>query len=287
MLLVIGFLVVVGAALGGFMVAGGHPAVLMHVSEFIIIGGVAGGALVVASPPSVLKATMKYVIAAFKRNGVTPKEYEDLLKMLYEMFLVGRRNGLIALDEHISDPANSHILEKYPTFSNNPDRVEFLSNGLRPLIDGKVKPEQIQGLLDAEVNNRDEEVHGPLSVINLVGDSLPGIGIVAAVLGIINTMSAIADGPEAVGYKVAAALTGTFLGVYGAYGFVNPLHRRISFLAESETTYYRMIAKAVGGFANGMAPIMAIEMARRTMERSQQPDAEELEANLKNLVKQG
>ncbi len=286
MLLIIGFFIVMASTLGGFMLAGGNPLVLLHLSEFVVIGGIALGILVISSPASVLSGTMKWIIASFK-GGTKSEEYIDLLKLLYEMFLLGRRNGLIALDEHVSSPAESPLFQKYPSFVNKHERVEFLCNSLRPLIDGKVKPEQLEKMLETEVEHMEDEAHGPLSVINLVGDSLPGVGIVAAVLGIINTMGAIAEGPEKVGYKVAAALTGTFLGIFGAYGFINPLHKRIAFLSESEVTYYQIISQAVSGFAKGLAPIMAIEIARRSMERSIQPEAEELETMLKALNKQG
>jgi chemotaxis protein MotA len=281
MLILIGYLIVVGATLGGFMIAGGHPAVLMHVSEFVVIGGIAMGLLVVASPNKVLKGTVHAIMSALTGKRPGRDDYLDLFKILYELFMTGKKSGLIALDEHVSNPEASPIFQKYPNFLKNKERMEFLCNGLKPIIDGKIKPDQLQPLLEAEINSREEEAHGPITVLNLVGDSLPGIGIIAAVLGIINTMAAISEGPEAVGEKVAAALTGTFLGVLGAYGFINPLTNRIRFNEESDAKYFHCVATAIGAFARGLAPIMAIEISRRALDASLVPDAEDLEHQLK------
>lgn len=281
MLILIGYFIVLAATLGGFMVAGGHPAVLMHVSEFIVIGGIAGGVLVIASPKKVLTGTVHATMVALKGALPNRDDYLDLFKILYELFMTGKKSGLIALDEHVSNPENSAIFRKYPRFLAKDHHVEFLCNGLKPIIDGKIKPDQLQPLLQAEIDTKEQEGHGPITVLQLVGDSLPGIGIIAAVLGIINTMAAISEGPEAVGQKVAAALTGTFLGILGAYGFINPLTNRIKFNEESETKYYQAMATAISSFARGLAPIMAIEIARRSLDASLVPPAEELEHALK------
>ncbi len=281
MLILIGYFLVLGATIGGFMVAGGHPALLMHISEFIVIGGIAGGVLVVASPKKVLTDVIHATLVALKGALPGREDYLDLFKILYELFMTGKKSGLIALDEHVSNPENSAIFRKYPRFLANQHRLDFLCNGLKPIIDGKIKPDQLQPLLQAEIDTKEQEGHAPITVLQLVGDSLPGIGIIAAVLGIINTMNAIAEGPEAVGEKVAAALTGTFLGVLGAYGFVNPLANRIKFNEESETKYYQAMATAISSFARGLAPIMAIEIARRSLDASLVPPSDELEHALK------
>ncbi len=283
MLLIAGYLIVLVAVIGGFMIAGGHPMLLVHVSEFVVIGGMALGLLIIASPMNVCKKILSNISGALKGDSSKNEEIMDLMKVLYELFMVGRRNGLIALDEHITNPQESSLLSKYPSLIEKPNRIEFLCNALRPIIDGKIKPEQLQQLLEAEIETMEEEAHAPIDVLNLVGDSLPGIGIVAAVLGIINTMAAIAEGPEMVGKKVAAALTGTFLGILGAYGFVNPLTKRISFNNKAEFAYFTTMSKAISGFAKGLAPIMAVEIARRSLEKSMQPAAAELEETLKSL----
>lgn len=283
MLLIIGYLIVIGSILGGFMLAGGNPVLLLHVSEFIVIGGVSMGLLVIASPGSVIKQIIKDIIGALKGGTVSKDEYMDLMKLLYEIFMIGRRNGLIALDEHVTSPEESSLFNKYPSVLKDHARVDFLRNALRPIIDGKIKPDQLQDLLEAELETMEDEEHRSVDILALVGDSLPGIGIVAAVLGIINTMAAIAEGPEAVGEKVAAALTGTFLGVLGAYGIVNPLAKKIDYMHKGKFTYFNTMSKAISGFARGLAPIMAVEIARRGLDENAKPEADELEKILKSL----
>lgn len=283
MLILIGSFIVVASTLGGFMLAGGNPLVLLHVSEFVVILGVGMGVLVIASPANVIKEMIhKIKLAAFGK-GVGKAEYFDLLKMLYEIFMVGRRNGLIALEEHVMNPSQSAIFKKYPSITANKERMEFLVNGIKPVIDGKIKPDQLEELMSAEMNAKAEESDHPVHVLQMVGDSLPAIGIVAAVLGIINTMSAIADGPEAVGEKVAAALTGTLLGIFVAYGFVLPLSNRIRFMNQSDGQYLRCILVAVSSFAKGLAPLTAVEIARRSLDSSVQPGGEEMETTLKGM----
>jgi chemotaxis protein MotA len=283
MLLLIGFIIVLGATLGGFMIAGGKPLALVHVSEFVVIGGVALGILVVASPFPTLLLTLKKIIGALKGTGSGKPEHMDLMKLLFELFSLGRRGGVIALEDHLTKPKESSIFSKYPTFVNDHERVEFLCNSLRPIVDGRIKPEQLEPVLDHDLEAKEEHAHGPIHVLQLIGDSLPGVGIVAAVLGIINTMAAIADGPEKVGERVAAALTGTFLGILAAYGFVNPLTSRIQALNSVQHQYFKSIKKGVVAFANGLAPLMAVEIARRTLDHSVQPGPDELEAILKSL----
>ena len=241
------------------------------------------GLLIVASPHAVLMRTLKDSMSCFLQSGLSKEEINELLKLLYELFMLGRRNGLIALDDHVTTPESSSIFSKYPSFLKDPKRMEFLCNALRPIIDGKIKPDQLLEILNVEIETMEEESHEPTAILALIGDSLPGIGIIAAVLGIINTMGAIAEGPEMVGEKVAAALTGTFLGILGAYGFVNPLNKRLEFKYKSAFLYYHTIVKAVSGFAKGLSPIMAIEIARRSLSQDIQPESDEMEEMLKAL----
>jgi chemotaxis protein MotA len=265
------------------MLAGGQPLVLLHVSEFVVILGVAAGVLIIASPGHILKEIIHKTQAAIKGKAPGKPEYFDLLKLLYELFMTGRRNGLIALEEHVMDPGKSTIFQKYPSLASHHERLQFLCNGLKPVIDGKIKPDQLESLMAAELSAKKEESEHPVHILQLVGDSLPGIGIVAAVLGIINTMAAIAEGPEAVGEKVAAALTGTLLGIFVAYGFVNPLANRIKFNDAADLLALKCIMQAVAGFAKGLAPLTAVEIARRSLDSNVQPGADELEAAVKGL----
>jgi chemotaxis protein MotA len=283
MLILVGALIVLGSTLGGFMLAGGHPLVLLQVSEFVTILGVATGVLVIASPAHVLKEIIHKVKSAITGKSAGEDEFVELLKLLYEIFMVGRRNGLIALEEHVMDPQKSAIFQRYPSVFEHRERLEFLCNGLKPVIDGKIKPDQLEDLMIAELDAKAAESEHPVHILQMVGDSLPGIGIVAAVLGIINTMASISEGPEKVGEHVAAALTGTLLGIFIAYGFVNPLANRVKFNNASDEQFLKCIMQAVSGFAKGLAPLTAVEIARRSLDRNVQPDGDQLEASLKLL----
>jgi chemotaxis protein MotA len=192
---------------------------------------------------------------------------------------------MIALEEHVTSPQTSTILNRYPNFSRNKHAVELLCGALRPIIDGKVKPDQLKMLLEVQMDSMEAEHHKPVSVLTKAADAMPGFGIVAAVLGIVVTMGSIAGPIEEIGHHVAAALVGTFLGILISYGFLNPLAVNMEFVGEAELAYSKCIASSVVGFANGMAPIMAVEMARRGLESDIRPSAEELEKMLKSIGK--
>lgn len=283
MIIFIGVFIVFASVIGGFVMGGGHPGSLLHVSELVVIGGAAAGALVIMSPKKVLTDLVKLTLQAIKGAPYNRAAYEDLLKVLYELFLLGRRNGMIALEEHVMNPAGSAIFQKYPSFLNNAHAVAFLCSGLRPIIDGKIKPDQLRALLEAELETLETEHHAPIGVLSKTADAMPGFGIVAAVLGIVITMASISGPIEEIGHKVAAALVGTFLGVFLSYGLLNPLAVNLEFISAAEAAYLRCIAQAVVSFANGMAPIMAIEVARRGLSSDVRPTAEELEAMVKAL----
>ncbi len=284
MLILVGAFIVLASTIGGFMIAGGHPMVLLHVSEFVVILGVAAGVLVIASPGYILKEIVHKVKHAITGKSANQKDFSELLKLLYEVFMVGRRNGLIALEEHVIDPKNSSIFQRYTPVLSDPVRLDFICNGLKPVIDGKIKPDQIEQLMEAELDAKSIEAEHPVHMLQLVGDSLPGIGIVAAVLGIINTMASISAGPEKVGESVAAALTGTLLGIFVAYGFVNPLANRVKLNNASEEQFLKCIKQAIASFAKGLAPLTAVEMARRSLDSNVQPEGGALEAALKALA---
>lgn len=281
MLVIIGSLIVLGSVLGGFMMAGGSPLALNQPSEFIVILGSAAGALVIMAPIRVLKGMVTQALACLKGSPYSKAAYEELFKALYELFMLGRRNGMVALEEHVMNPASSSIFSKYPTIAKNHHALELLCGALRPIIDGKVKPDQLDSLLQIELDSMEEEHHQPISVLTKTADAMPGFGIVAAVLGIIITMASIGGPPDEIGHHVAAALVGTFLGILVSYGFLNPLAVTMEMNGAAEMAYSRCIAKSVVGFVNGMAPIMAVELARRALTSDIKPSAEALEALLK------
>jgi chemotaxis protein MotA len=232
---------------------------------------------------NLLKHTVHKIQLALKTQVVPSSDYADILKLLYELFTKARRGGLIAIEDDVMAPKDSPIMSKYPSFLNDKERVEFLTNSLKPIIDGRLKPEQLASMLEADLEAKADDFGHPVHLLQLVGDSLPGIGIVAAVMGIINTMAAIDAGAAAVGKKVAAALVGTFLGVLGAYGFINPLGARIKLNNAYELQYFAVIMKAVIGFTGGMAPMMAVEVGRRMVDPSFQPTSDEIEEMCKGL----
>ena len=286
MLLAVGIAIVFISCIGGFVVAGGNPVSLIHAGEIMIICGIGLGILVVSSPKSVLMSLKTDIIKAFKGGIANQGKFIDLLVLLYELFMLGRRKGTPALDEHVSDPTNSSIFTKYPSFLNDQGLVEFLCNSLRPIVDGRCKPGEIGGILKAELNSREAEATRSVKAIEMIADALPGVGIVAAVLGIINTMSNLED-PESVGYKVAAALSGTFLGIFLAYGVGIPLGRLVSLNQTQEFLYYHIVERSVSGFATGLSPIMAVEIGRRSLDKQIQPTADELEVRCKDAAKGG
>jgi len=284
MLLAIGIVIVFVSCIGGFTVAGGNPVSLIHAGEIMIICGIGLGILVVSSPASVLNALKSDIIKAFKGGIGNRDKFIDLLVLLYELFMLGRRKGTPALDEHVSDPNNSSIFTKYPSFLNDTGLVEFLCNSLRPIVDGRCKPGEIGGILASELSSRESEASRSVKAIEMISDALPGVGIVAAVLGIINTMSNLED-PESVGYKVAAALSGIFLGIFLAYGVGVPIGRLVSLNQAQEFLYYRIVERSVSGFATGLSPIMAVEIGRRSLDKQIQPTADELEEQCKEAAK--
>lgn len=283
MIIIIGFVTVIFCVFGGFVFGGGKLGVLVHLNELLIIGGGGLGALIVMSPKKVLMDILKGVGTCVKGVPHGRDAYDDLLKVLYELFMLGRRNGMIALEEHVIEPKTSSIFKKYPRFYNNPEAVEFLCSSLRPIIDGKIKPDQLRLLLDAEIDRLEQEHHAPINVLGKTADAMPGFGIVAAVLGIIITMASISGPVEEIGVHVAAALVGTFLGILLAYGFINPLAMNLEYVKSAELDYTRCIAACVTGFASGMAPVTAVELGRRGMSTDLRPTADEMERMFKTI----
>jgi chemotaxis protein MotA len=283
MIVILGVVIVFGSVIGGFIMAGGHPLALMHISEFVIICGAAIGSLVLMSPRKVLFDLIRQVTGTLKGSPYSRQSYDELFKALYELFMLGRRSGMVALEEHVMNPETSGIFTKYPAFLKNHHAIDFLCNGLRPIIDGKIKPDQLKLLLEIELTAMEEEHEKPVGVLTKAADAMPGFGIVAAVLGIVITMASIAGPIEQIGEKVAAALVGTFLGIFLSYGFMNPLAVNMEFVNMAETAYIRCIAASVIGFANGMSPIMAVEVARRGLSSELKPSSDALETMLKAL----
>ena len=280
MVIIIGFIFFLGGTIVGLMMPGGTIGLLIHPAEIVTIFGMLFGCAIIMAPISVLKGISNGLVNILKGAPYNKGDYEDLFKMMYELFQLGRRNGMIALEEHVMNPDGSSLFKKYDKFHSNQRAVDFFCDGLRPLVDGRLKPEQIGPLMDSGVKHIEHEKHAPVHVMHLVADSMPAFGIVAAVMGIINTMQYL-DDTNKVGKMIAAALSGTFLGIFLSYGVINPLAVNLHFYNDGEATYLKVIKASVVAFALGLPPLVACEIGRREIEHRFQPSASDLETMLK------
>jgi chemotaxis protein MotA len=280
---IIGLSVVVLAVGGGFIMAGGNLLLLMQWAEFIIIGGTALGALLISTPKNVLVKISRHLLGSLKSSNLSPESFTDLLRMLYEVFQTARVKGLLTLEEHVEKPEESELLTKYPVIMKHPHALEFLTDSLKLLVVGGVPPLELEMLLEADLEVQEEEGKKPAHTLARIADSLPGLGIVAAVLGIVITMQAIGGPASEVGKKVAAALVGTFLGVLLCYGFVQPLSTQIEHQAEAQDLFLKSIKAGVVAYAKGMPPIVAVEFARRVIVNDFRPSFAEVEESCRAI----
>ena len=281
MFAVIGLVVVIGAVVSGYLMSGGNLILLFQPNEFIIIGGAALGGMLTGTPLPVLKE-MGGGLGRILKPSYTKKDYQDLLVMLFELFSIARREGALALEPHIEEPAQSPILSKYASFLRNHHAMDFFVDTLRLFVSGALTdPNDLEELMDVDLETHHHEMGKPPKALATVGDSLPGLGIVAAVLGIVITMQAIGGPPEEIGHHVGAALVGTFLGVLLSYGFVQPLSANLMAQAEADARYTQAIKQVVLGFVRGSVPAVAVEFARRSLPADVRPGYTELEAACK------
>jgi chemotaxis protein MotA len=285
MVTIVGFIVVVGSVLGGFMMAGGKVAALIHPSEIVTIGGASLGALIVMSPKKVLIDMIKGILQCVKGSPYGKAAFRDMFKMMYELFRLARREGLIVLEPHLSSPKESAIFSKYPRIIGDHHVLEFICNALTPVIDGTIKSEQVPIMLETELHLLADEHHAPQGVLAKTADGLPGFGIVACVMGIVVTMAAINGPVEEIGEKVGAALVGTFLGILLSYGFVGPLAVKMEFLGSDHMAFFKAISSAIQGFTNDLAPKEAIEQARRSVGGENRISREAMDELLKEVDK--
>jgi chemotaxis protein MotA len=275
-LIFVGVIVVFGGVLTGYVLEGGHLLALHQPLELLIIGGAAAGALLISSPMPVLKGIIGQIKGVIN-GGFTKKDYLDLLVMMSEIFNVARKDGLIGLENHIEHPETSDIFKRYPKFLKNHHAVKFFVDTVRVVISGSVHPHDLEDLMDGDIDALHEEEVRPADALASMADALPGLGIVAAVLGVVITMSSIDGPPEIIGHKVAAALVGTFLGVLGSYGFVGPLAASLKHRLNDNKQYLSCMKHALLAFHKGVAGVIAVEFARRTLYAEVRPDFVELE----------
>lgn len=279
----VGYIVTLAAVIGGFMIAGGSPKSLFVLSEYIIILGALTGYVVGAAPPAMIKLLIAKAIGALKGSPFKKQMYLDVISMLYELLMVAREQGVVGIEEHVVNPEASSIFTKYPSFLHDHHAVAFMQDAMRPIIDGKVKGEQMKAALDDELGRIHHHHAQPCQVLTKAADALPAIGIVAAVLGIIITMGNLGGDKQSIGNSVAHALTGTLLGIFAAYSFVQPLVIAMELANEDELAYFEVMAGMIVAYATGSPPIMAAEAGRKSIPSDRKPTSEELETLLKEL----
>ena len=277
MFAVIGYVIVFGAILGGFAMEGGAIAILIQPVEFMIIGGAAIGALVVGTPIKILMAMLNGIKNAILGNGYSKADYMELFALMFELFSVMRKSGEMALEKDVDDPTNSEIFKKYPKFMSNHAARSMLLDSLRLVISGSANAEELSHLMDEEIETHEEEGRQPAAVLTKTADALPGLGIVAAVMGIIIAMGVMDQGPEILGHKIAVALVGTFVGILACYGILQPLCQKMELLLAEEEKYLICIKTGMLAYLHGAAPIIAVEYARRVVFSTERPTATELE----------
>jgi chemotaxis protein MotA len=276
MLLLVGAGVVLLSVIGGYLMEGGAVGALIQPAEFIIIGGAAAGSLVVGTPMPVLKGILQQAKRALSAPP-SRDDYGDVLAMLYQLFRLVQQTGVMALESHVEDPEKSPIFSRYPSFVKRHSSVAFLSDSVKVLIVGGIAPHDFDQLMNEDLDVRHKEDVQPSATLAKVGDALPGLGIVAAVLGVVITMGAI-DGPASeVGHKVGAALVGTFLGILMSYGFVQPIGASLEHRVHEEAQYEQCIKAGLLATAKGLGPAIAIEFARRIIPENVRPTFEETE----------
>jgi chemotaxis protein MotA len=276
-----GFVVVLVAVLGGFAMAGGPFAVLMAWSEWFVICGTALGTVLISTPPHVLKALLKKIPQLFKGGGPQQVFYVDVLKLMFELFQIARRDGLIAIESHIENPGDSLVFKRYPKVLQHHHPVEFLCDALRTVLVGSVPPFDLEAMLEMEMEVHHETDEKMVAALNRVADALPGIGIVAAVLGIVVTMQSLGGPIEQIGHHVASALVGTFLGILLSYGFISPMASNLEARNGEEQRLYFVFKSGIVAFAKNLPPMVAVEFARKAIVAHDRPTFVAMETAVK------
>jgi chemotaxis protein MotA len=274
---IIGILIVFGAVLGGFLMEKGPLAVLMQPSELVIIGGAALGTMLAANPPYVLKKILGGFTLILGGSKFSRERYIDTLKMMFGVFNKARKEGMVAIESDIEEPEKSPLFSKYPAFMKNHHIRDFVCDTVRMAITGGASSFDVDQMMELDMEVHHMGASQPASALATMADSLPGMGIVAAVLGVVVTMSSLGGPPEEIGHKVASALVGTFLGILLCYGMVGPLAANLSKLNDDEHAYYHVLRVVMLSFIKGMSPILAIEMARRAIPEHVRPSFQEVE----------
>lgn len=268
---IIGIVVVIGSVLGGFLMEKGKLPVLIQPSEFLTIAGAAMGTVLTANPMYILKGILTGVLGVLKGSGIPEKRYIESLKMLFDLFTKARREGLVAIEADVEEPEKSPIFSKYPAFLKDHHVTAFVCDTMRMAITGGVKPFDVDQMMELDLEVHHHSSMQPTQALTSMADALPGLGIVAAVLGIVVTMGALGGPPAEIGHKVASALVGTFLGILLCYGVVGPLAANMTKGVEENHAYYHALRVTLLAFIKGTSPILAVEMGRRAIPEHVRP----------------
>lgn len=285
MFAIIGLFLVSGSVIIGFMMEKGNPYILIQPAEFVIIFGAALGAFFIASPPKVITAVVKNVAAIVTSKSPDKAKYLDLLLLLYQLFSKIRKEGLISIESDIEKPDNSPIFNKYKNTLSHGHLTNFICDNLKIIITTNVIPHELENLMELETETHYHEALIPSKSIAKVADALPGLGIVAAVLGVVLTMGKIDQPPSVLGHSIGAALVGTFLGVLMCYGFVGPLATNLEHKTKEDIVFLKVIRVALVAFVGGAPPQMAVEFGRRAIPGKEKPTFEELENEIRGNPK--
>jgi len=278
MISIVGILIVFGAIIGGYLMEHGNLHVLIQPAELLIIFGSAVGTVVVANPLPIIIRIGQGLVAVFTGGPYTKALYLENLKMIYELYNYARKAGTAKLEEDVDNPSKSAIFSKYPKFLKFHHAADFLCDTLRMAVSGGVEAHDIDQMMDVDLEVHHRESGTPISALSTMADALPGLGIVAAVLGIVITMGALGGPKEEIGHKVASALVGTFLGILLCYGVFGPLAAAMTKQNDAEANYFGFLRMAAVAFVKGLSPIMAVELARRSIPSTVRPSFKETEA---------
>ncbi len=283
----VGILVVFGMVFGGFLIAGGHMHVILHSAphEMIIIGGAALGAYLIANPMKTIKAGVKLSIKAMTAKGPQKKDYLELCQLLFQIFSIFRKEGPQGVEKHIENPDKSDVFKAYPSFMHNHHAVHFLCDTMKVTLSAELSQYDVDDLLTGDIKAIHAEEHMASHAVQTVADGFPGLGIVAAVLGIVKTMAHLTEGTEVIGGLVASALVGTMLGVFCAYGLIAPTASKINADIDAEGQYLEVIKNAMIALQRGAPPIVCVEYARRTIAPEERPTFEEVDKATKDIKK--
>jgi len=277
MFAIIGILLVFGAVLGGFLMEKGHVAVLLQPAEFLIIVGAGFGTLLIANPLHTLKSIFSSALGVFRKSHHSRARYVSMLKMMYELLNKVRRSGMLSIEADIERPAESAIFKEHPDFLHDEAACNFVCDTMRMAVTGGVEAFDLDQMMDLDMEVQHRGAHQPVTALTTVADSLPGLGIVAAVLGVVITMGALGGPAEEIGHKVASALVGTFLGILLCYGLVGPIGSYMNKEAEEEHAFLYVLRVLMISFIKGNAPVQAVEMARRAIPLHLRPSFTEVE----------